>query len=106
MHYDNPNNIVGAQDYSGVTIYYTDNLRQYDAGMIQLGYVVYDSMFVPNGIETTVYGVCDSTCTNNFGIDSVTAIASFLHSHTIGVQLRLRHFRGNTELAPIDENLS
>eukprot|EP00490_Sorites_sp_Unknown_P012982 CAMPEP_0114655184 /NCGR_PEP_ID=MMETSP0191-20121206/10935_1 /TAXON_ID=126664 /ORGANISM="Sorites sp." /LENGTH=423 /DNA_ID=CAMNT_0001870835 /DNA_START=412 /DNA_END=1683 /DNA_ORIENTATION=+ len=106
MHYDNPNNIVGAQDYSGLTIYYTDNLRQYDGSMIQLGHVVYDSMFVPNGIETTVYGVCDSSCTDNFGVNSVTAIASFLHSHTIGVQLRLRHFRGNTELAPIDENLN
>ncbi len=32
IHYDNPNSHTGIVDNSGVRIYYTDQLRQYDAG--------------------------------------------------------------------------
>ena len=37
IHYDNPEFIEGLVDDSGVRIYYTPQLRQYDAGTIMLG---------------------------------------------------------------------
>ena len=39
MHYDNPDSISGMVDNSGLRMYYTPELRQYDAGVIIMGKV-------------------------------------------------------------------
>lgn len=36
-HYDNPNGVEGEEDNSGVRVYYTEELRPIDAGVIELG---------------------------------------------------------------------
>ena len=106
MHYDNPQQLTGIRDHSGITIYYTDQLRQYDGGLIEIGQNVDDTHFIPNGIDTINYGYCGAGCSSQFGVDNINAIASFLHTHTIGYAIKLRHFRNNTELEPIDDNPS
>mmetsp|Transcript_46416 Transcript_46416/g.77142 ORF Transcript_46416/g.77142 Transcript_46416/m.77142 type:complete len:668 (-) Transcript_46416:45-2048(-) len=108
IHYDNPNEIEGIVDSSGVRIYWTDELREQDAAMLTVG-APYDSTFIPGDMDVTVlnsfYGA--PQCTLNSEIDpsqSVHAFAGLLHAHTIGTAIKFRHIRENVELRPLLQN--
>ena len=47
-----------------------------------------------------------SECTTNgFPEEGIKVFGSFLHQHTIGKALNMRHIRNGKEIAPIDVNL-
>jgi len=105
IHYDNPELRSDIVDSSGLRMWYTPTLREYDAGMMIIGSTV-DSqrMFAPPGVVTTVTGYCHSDCTQGIPQDGVTAFGNLLHAHTVGSALSLRHIRDGVELEPLDVN--
>ncbi|XP_065897525.1 putative DBH-like monooxygenase protein 2 isoform X2 [Dysidea avara] len=106
MHYDNPDEVSGIVDSSGIRLYYTDKPRQEDAAVLTLGHSVIGHMIIPPRVQQyVVHGFCSSNCTDEyFPEDGITVFANLLHLHTVGVELTLKHIRNGTELKPIDIN--
>jgi hypothetical protein len=91
-HYHNPVGAgTGLQDLSGIRIYYTTELREFDCGTLQLGdptvSLALDQPVIPSGFFQTTFE-CDSSC---FPHD-FTIFNSFLHMHDIGRQIWTEHF--------------
>jgi len=106
MHYDNPEHRDDIIDSSGVRMWYTPTLREYDAGLLWMGHTVNPfRQFTPQGMVTTITGYCPSDCTES-GLpeEGVNAFSSLLHAHTAGAALKLRHIRDGVELQPLDVN--
>lgn len=103
VHYDNYDH-VPFTDSSGMRLFLTPNLREYDAGILQLGHPVDPrSMVIPPG-ETAyaVDGLCAAGCTENmFPEEGITVFGVNLHSHMAGKKMSLRHIRGGEELPAI-----
>ena len=60
-------------DSSGFKMHFTKNLRQYDAGMLQIGRLsIWDLAIPPNQESFEVEGDCSSTC-----IEKVSHCRSF-----------------------------
>lgn len=56
-------NLAGIRDSSGLRIFYTSQLRTYDAGCLMLGSAVTPRMFIPPGQETyDVTGHTNTEC--------------------------------------------
>ncbi|XP_035704417.1 DBH-like monooxygenase protein 2 homolog isoform X2 [Folsomia candida] len=103
IHYDNVDELSGPSFKTGTRVYYTDNLRPIDAGLMTIGHQVDVSLTVPpNTQDYVVVGHCSPTCTLLLPLAGVTIFNALLHSHLAGRVLRLRHFRGNIELPWID----
>ncbi|CAM9467147.1 unnamed protein product, partial [Laminaria digitata] len=62
-HYNNPNEIEGLVDDSGVRVYYTDEPRPIEMGVIQLGdpFVDLEGEPVPEGKSSFSFQ-CPSSC--------------------------------------------
>jgi len=91
MHYDNPQHIQGQRDSSGLSIYYTDKLRKYDAGNAAVGVRVKGWMIVPPKQKNWIsVGYCMHQCTESSlkstGLPGggINVFASVLHTHLAG----------------------
>ncbi|XP_050050808.1 dopamine beta-hydroxylase-like [Dermacentor andersoni] len=100
VHYNNPAQRNDYVDSSGITIYYTGELRPFDVGILEIGLEYTDKMAIPpqkQGFHLT--GYCISECTRvalpNSGI---TLVAAQLHTHLTGERVWVRHVRGGAEL--------
>lgn len=113
IHYDNPDNIEGRKDSSGVRIYYTPYLREYDAGTMTVGEAVSPFMIIPPKQESWLTaGYCHKEC-HQQNLESTTLpekgiklFASFLHTHLQGRATWTKHVRNGVELPEIvrDDN--
>ena len=105
-HYDNPAMHYPLRDSSGIKIYYTDELRQYDTGMLLVGSEVNFLQFIPPEQDLfTSLGHCSAECTQAGLPDSgIKIISGVLHSHLAGRKMRLRHIRRGVELPVILED--
>ena len=95
-HYDNPSKISNVRDTSGVRIYYSTNLRDNDAGVLQVGdgQISYAGTKVEEGISTWSFD-CPSTCTQQYldaGVEYKT-LSVQLHMHQVGEAMSLKQFR-------------
>eukprot|EP00903_Cladosiphon_okamuranus_P022592 g20787.t1 len=104
IHYDNPNEVTGLVDNSGVRVYYTEELRPMDMGIITLGdpFLSLIGEPLPQGKSYVAFG-CPSSCTEeHFEVESVTIFSHFLHTHENGQRVITRQYRadsrGNEEL--------
>lgn len=85
-HYDNPKLASGMVDSSGVRFYYTDTLREHEAGTLTLG-----DGYVSRGGSQVVSGVdyehtCPKQCTERFSTP-INVFKSGLHMHTTGKEM-------------------
>lgn len=65
---------TGVVDSSGIRIFYTENLREYDSGTLMLGQTVFPSIVIPPGQPRfLVTGFCDTTCTQQVRLPLLTA---------------------------------
>ncbi|OTF75182.1 hypothetical protein BLA29_002319 [Euroglyphus maynei] len=105
IHYDNPELKSNVQDSSGLRLYYTENLRKYDADTATMGSVVDYRLIIPNGFENfTVSGHCSPECfRQKIPIKGLNVIAALPHGHKHLKRIIVRHFRGHDELPPIAE---
>ena len=69
-------------DSSGITLYYTERLREFDAGLLKTGTI---SLFLPPG-RAVVHegGVCTTNCLQEHGLSQpVNIVASMTHMHVM-----------------------
>ncbi|XP_068083155.1 tyramine beta-hydroxylase [Anabrus simplex] len=100
VHYNNPEQRTDWVDSSGVRLYLTPSLRQYDGGVIELGLEYTDKMAIPpNQPAFTLSGFCVAECTA-VGIppDGIVIFGSQLHTHLTGTRVLTRHIRDGKEL--------
>jgi len=107
IHYDNPNLVEGIIDSSGIKIYWTEELREFEAGQIGIG-ANYGSTWVPGDIGdshvTQSFHSAPECSANTIPEEGVNMFVGLLHAHTIGVAMKLRHIRNNVELPPLIQN--
>ncbi|KFB49441.1 hypothetical protein ZHAS_00017547 [Anopheles sinensis] len=90
-------------DNSGLKMYYTHKLRQYDAGVLSVGLDPNWRHIIPPRQEKVVSeGHCIGACTQRaFPREGINIFAVMSRTHLIGRQVKLRQVRGNAELQPI-----
>ncbi|XP_077500682.1 tyramine beta hydroxylase [Amblyomma americanum] len=100
VHYNNPSLRPDYVDSSGITIYYTEELRPFDVGILEIGLEYTDKMAIPPlqpGFHLT--GYCISECTRvALPKSGITLVAAQLHTHLTGERVWVRHVRGGAEL--------
>jgi len=108
IHYDNPDQLSSVIDASGLRIYYTPTLRPHNAGLFEFGLQLGAWQFIPPGMPQAVNkAYCMSECTaatDAMPVEGIYAFNAFLHAHTLGVAIELKHIRNGEELAPLAVN--
>lgn len=97
-HYTNlysnykPDNTRTASDNSGLRLYYTPELRKYDAGVLSIGMEPTWRHIIPPGQPRVVSeGHCVEDCTRrSFPGDGINIFATMFRTHSIGRQMKLR----------------
>jgi len=90
MHYYNPDRLT-AEGNSSVTLYFAEELRPYDIGMLTLGSVDFD--LEPGLPQVVVEAICDTNDLYPFVPEAqpldapVTMFSAFLHMHHLGSQI-------------------
>ncbi|NXU50434.1 DOPO hydroxylase, partial [Turnix velox] len=86
IHYHNPLVFEGRRDSSGIRLYYTNTLRRYKAGIMELGLVYTPVMAIPPGEEAFILtGYCTDKCTQMaLPAAGIRIFASQLHTHLAG----------------------
>ncbi|EDV25405.1 expressed hypothetical protein [Trichoplax adhaerens] len=105
-HYDNPNREAGLRDSSGMRFYYTHQLRQYDAGVFEIGQATSPFMVIPEGqTQWEVAGYCSENCTRpNLPSTGIKFFGGFLHTHLAGYSIVTKHYRNGVELPEMLSN--
>ncbi|XP_060907402.1 DBH-like monooxygenase protein 2 homolog [Labrus mixtus] len=103
IHYNNPNGVKGRTDSSGLKLYYTDQLRQYDGATLTTGVLQFQNMeyiIPPKATNFHTYGVCN---TNVFSqllnpLPDLQVFAVMLHTHLAGRKVRVGHYRDGVQI--------
>jgi len=97
-HYYNPKLLPNIPDQNQWTISYTPELRPYEPMIINLQTTYINIPAKASQAVVSVY--MPHECIDRVGNITIEAVRH--HMHDYGVSARLRHIRGNQELAPID----
>ena len=87
---------------------FTPTLREYEVGALAVGLSVNQfGQWIPPGLSNAHNtAFMPSECSKNgFPKEGIKVFGSFLHQHTIGKALNMRHIRDGKEITPIDVNL-
>ncbi|CAN0322479.1 unnamed protein product [Ectocarpus fasciculatus] len=98
-HYNNPDGVSGMNDSSGVRVYYTEELRPIQMGVLKLGdpHVDLAEQSLPDGKSSFSFG-CPGTCTEtNFEEEEVTIFNHVLHMHENGQRMVTHQYRNDSE---------
>ncbi|XP_067141857.1 DBH-like monooxygenase protein 1 homolog [Centruroides vittatus] len=108
IHYDNPSLKRGIVDNSGFRITYTPKLRKHDAAVLAVGNLWYPCVFIPpKQKEYIVAGHAHPSCLRlQVPPEGIKIYSFLLHSHVIGKQIIVRHFRNREELLPLARDLN
>lgn len=90
IHYDNPAELEGVRDNSGLRFYYTNQLRKYDAGILAAGPIVDYISIPPNKENYLVETRCPKECIENKledKEDNIKIFGVFQHMHLLGSEL-------------------
>uniref|UniRef100_A0AC11D9Y7 Monooxygenase DBH like 1 n=1 Tax=Ovis aries TaxID=9940 RepID=A0AC11D9Y7_SHEEP len=103
VHYDNPTYKEGLIDNSGLRLFYTADIRKYDAGVIEAGLWVSLFHTIPPGLpDFRSEGHCTLECLEEAleaeKPSGIHVFAVLLHAHLAGRGIRLRHFRKGEEM--------
>ena len=82
IHWNNLDNMAGQYDASGLSLFYTDQLRPNEAIIFMVGQ---EYLVIPPGQSDVVAeGSCSSKCTNTLGDKKLKIIMGALHMHLLG----------------------
>ncbi|KAH8290022.1 hypothetical protein KR044_000465 [Drosophila immigrans] len=106
VHFNNPELQTGLVDSSGFRIKLSKTLRQYDAGVMELGLEYTDKMAIPPAQTAfPLSGYCVADCTRSaLPRTGIIIFGSQLHTHLRGVRVLTRHFRGEQELREVNRD--
>mmetsp|Transcript_21640 Transcript_21640/g.38210 ORF Transcript_21640/g.38210 Transcript_21640/m.38210 type:complete len:611 (-) Transcript_21640:44-1876(-) len=93
-HYDNPFKHENQVDSSGIRLHLTENLREHDAGILNIGdpFVTFDAL--PAGQISERSAECSSECTAKMFSEPINVFGSGLHMHAFGKRIRTHLYRG------------
>uniref|UniRef100_A0A914W9W3 DOMON domain-containing protein n=1 Tax=Plectus sambesii TaxID=2011161 RepID=A0A914W9W3_9BILA len=99
MHYDNADLTPGITDSSAFRLYMTEKPRPVETGRFTVGVPVMPAVHVipPKQQKFTTYAYCPSECTSKM-TQPMNIFTGLLHTHLLGVALRLRVIRKGVEL--------
>jgi len=98
IHYDNPDRERGHIDSSGVMIYSTKHFRQFDAGVLTLGYPMRRLNIPPKREHFPVVDICENSCAT----EKFFVFAYAFHMHLIGAEIETKLFRNGKEIGQIE----
>ncbi|XP_027778088.1 putative DBH-like monooxygenase protein 2 [Marmota flaviventris] len=105
IHYSNFHNLPGLYDTSGIRLYYTSHLREYDMGVLQLGVFTFPIHFIPPGAESFMsYGLCKTEKfeeMNGTPVADIQVFGYLLHTHLAGQAVQAVQYRNGTQLQTI-----
>jgi dopamine beta-monooxygenase len=105
IHYNNVHKESNKRDNSGFRITYTDKLRPYDAGIIELGLIYSDANSIPPGQRAfPITGHCVAGCTSHFPASGIKIFATQLHAHLTGRKLFTSHFRNGVKIGEVNRD--
>ena len=106
VHYNNPSTRDDWIDSSGLKLYYTDRLRKFDVGVLEIGLEYTDKNSIPphqSSFDLSSY--CVTECTRVALPEAgITVFASQLHTHLTGTRVWTKHVRGGTELPELNRD--
>lgn len=104
IHYDNPAVLENTTFTTGGRIYYTNNTREIETGLLVITQSVSPVLTVPPQVSDFVVSAhCSSECTEKFiPTDGITVFNNLFHAHLAGRKLVLRHYRENEEIEWVD----
>ncbi|CBJ30302.1 conserved unknown protein [Ectocarpus siliculosus] len=97
VHYNNADGVSGKNDSSGVRVYYTEELRPMNMGLVKLGdpQGALHPQPLPDGKSVYSFG-CPGTCTETyFEEEEVTVFSHLLHMHENGQRISTRQYRND-----------
>jgi dopamine beta-monooxygenase len=106
VHYNNPGRRDDWIDSSGLKLYYTDHLRKFDVGVLEIGLEYTDKNSIPPSQSPfDMSSFCVSECTR-IGLPEkgITIFASQLHTHLTGVRVWTKHVRGGSEMPELNRD--
>ncbi|XP_076359948.1 tyramine beta hydroxylase [Tachypleus tridentatus] len=106
VHYNNPELRDDWVDSSGMRLFYTNELRPHDAGILEVGLEYTDKMAIPPKQKVfELNGYCVAECTRT-GLppEGITIFASQLHTHLTGTRVFTKHSRGGVELPELNRD--
>ncbi|XP_014787901.1 DBH-like monooxygenase protein 1 homolog [Octopus bimaculoides] len=121
IHYDNPLNLKGHFDSSGIEMILIPAKRKYDAAMVEIGYYVdakkspFSQLIPPFVRNFRYFGYCLPNCQQHlrrssfprrWKIPGIKIFGVLLHSHLLGRKMALHHYRNGTILPPIVQDSS
>ncbi|RVE55850.1 hypothetical protein OJAV_G00230240 [Oryzias javanicus] len=103
IHYNNPQQKAGIVDSSGLRLYYTDQLRQHDVGILNTGMLPIlpvQYTIPPNASDFHSYGLCNTSYFSQFvsPVPNLQVFAVLLHTHLAGRKIRVGHFRNGNQI--------
>nr|CAG4644644.1 EOG090X0318 [Leptodora kindtii] len=106
VHYNNPTLRGDWVDSSGLRLWYTKQLRKYDAGVMEIGLEYTDKMAIPPGQKSfTLTGYCIAQCTAvGLPREGIHIFGSQLHTHLLGSRVVTQHFRNGHQLKELDRD--
>jgi dopamine beta-monooxygenase len=99
LHYNNPGHVANFVDSSGVKIWISDSIRQYDAGLLLIGPAVGRISLPPADSSYHIQGGCSSQSTaaiSQLPTGKITLIGEAHHMHTFGRSIWTDIIRGGT----------
>ncbi|BFZ20585.1 hypothetical protein BsWGS_23624 [Bradybaena similaris] len=106
VHYNNPRQMTGRVDTSGIRFYVTSHLRNYDAGIMELGLEYTNKMAIPPRQKRfKLRGYCTHECTQvALPPAGMHVFASQLHTHLTGRRVYTKHVRRGRELTELNRD--
>ncbi|KAM4713254.1 DBH-like monooxygenase protein 2 homolog [Anableps anableps] len=103
IHYNNPQKKEGITDSSGLRLYYTDQLRQHDVGILTTGVLPGSQMqygIPPKATQFHSYGICNTSLFSQLvnPIPDLQVFSVLLHTHLAGRKVRVGHFRKGKQI--------
>ena len=87
MHWANGDNRADYTDSSGIHLYYTPNLRPYNAASLTIGDT---SLSLKPGLEEAkTEGVCSGQCTQRMFKGPIYVYSSYNHMHSLGMNIKI-----------------
>ncbi|KAL4219111.1 hypothetical protein ACF0H5_021694 [Mactra antiquata] len=101
LHWENHKLANNEVDGSGVTIYYTDQKRMYDTGILWVGQEYFS--VPPRSIGHTEVGHCYPECSKRTWSEDIHITFVLSHMHYIGHSLKLEHLRNGKLIQTISD---
>ncbi|XP_071097402.1 DBH-like monooxygenase protein 1 [Haliotis cracherodii] len=96
FHWNNPNEVSGWKDSSGMTFFYTPKLRPNNGSIMSLGQ--WHLAIPPGRPEVTFRGECTSDCTQRLMTEPIYVPTALNHMHYLGRAGSVEHIRNGQRL--------